>query len=245
MKKILIGLLILNMNTVFAATNYSYQPTQVQPVFNSGYTQTPLQYPRNNTLRGNVIMVPAGVAMKAILTTPLSSEYTNVGQSVNLALDEDFYYDNRLVAQAGSTIYGTVIESSKAKRAGINGSLCVRFTQIFTPYGTQIPISGVIRTNDGTGVLQGGTKFDVTKEYAKDIAAGSITGALSGLVFGAIAGGEVGRGAALGTAVGAGSGLVKSVWDKGNDVVVPSGSIVDIMLLQPITVNNSSYYNEN
>ena len=68
---------------------------------------------------------------------------------------------------------------------------------------------------------------------------------MSGLVFGALAGGNVGRGAALGTAVGAGGGVAKSVWDKGNDVEIPAGALVDIMLMQPITVNSSSYQYEN
>ena len=125
----------------------------------------------------------------------------------------------------------------------MNGKLCVRFNQIHTPFGTQIPISAVIKTDDSSGVLVGGTKMDVTKEYAKDVAVGTAAGALSGVVFGALAGGSVGRGAALGTAVGAGGGLVKSVWDKGNDVTIPAGASIDIMLTQPITVSSYQYEN--
>lgn len=228
-------------NVATATTNYSYQPTQVQPVMNSAYVQQPLQYAKNNTLQGSVVMVPAGSTVKAMLTAPLSSEYTTSGQTITLALNDDYYYADKLIAPAGSTIYGTVIESSKAKRGSINGKLCVRFTQIYTPYGTQIPISAVIKTDDSTGVLVGGTKLDVTKEYTKDLAAGSAAGALSGLVFGALAGGDVGKGAALGTAVGAGGGLVKSVWDKGNDVTIPANAEIDIMFTQPITVSSYSY----
>ena len=246
-KSILTATLIINImsvNFAMAATNYSYQPVQQHPVGNQ-YVQQPLQYPQNNTLRGNVVMVPAGAAIKASLTAPLSSEYTTTGQTVTLALSNDFYYDGKLIAPAGSTVYGTVIEASKAKRGSMNGKLCVRFTQIYTPYGTQIPISAVIKTDDSSGVLMGGTKMDVTKEYAKDLAAGSAAGALSGLVFGALAGGDVGRGAALGTAVGAGGGLVKSVWDKGNDVEIPANATIDTILTQPITVSSSSYQYEN
>lgn len=240
----LLTLSLLAGNVAFAATNFSYQQTQSQPVQNTQYYQYPMQYAKNNTLQGSVVMVPAGATVNAVLTAPLSSEYTTTGQTVTMALHDDFYYDGKLIAEAGSTIYGTVIESSKAKRGSINGKLCVRFTQIYTPYGNQIPISAVIKTNDSTGVLVGGTKMDVTKEYAKDLTAGSAAGALSGLVFGALAGGDVGRGAALGTAVGAGGGLVKSVWDKGNDVVIPANAAIDLMLTQPITVN-SSYHHEN
>ena len=241
-KKILSFILllnVLNISVACATTNYSYKPTQVQPVYNSQYSQQPLQYA--NPLQGRIVMVPAGATVNAMLTAPLSSAYTSTGQTVNLALNDDFYYDGNLIAPSGSTIYGTVIETSKAKRGGINGKLCIRFSQIYTPYGTQIPISAVIKTDDSSGVLVGGTKMDVTKEYAKDLAGGSAAGALSGLVFGALAGGDVGRGAALGTAVGAGGGLVKSIWDKGNDVEIPVNATIDLLLTQPITVSASSY----
>ena len=88
--------------------------------------------------------------------------------------------------------------------------------------------------------------MDVAKEYTKDLAAGSAAGALSGVVFGALAGGEVGKGAALGTAVGAGGGLIKSLWDKGNDVEIPANASIDILLTQPISISTTpSYFHEN
>ncbi|MBO5738555.1 hypothetical protein J6R97_04365 [bacterium] len=246
-KHFLISALLLNsfiINPIIASVNYNYTPTE-NFVNNNVYYQQPLQYPQNNTLQGNVVMVPAGTSINAMLTAPLSSQYNLTGQTVSLALNNDFYYGERLIAPAGSTIYGTIIEASKAKRGGINGKVCVRFSQIFTPYGTQIPISAVFKTLDSSGILVGGTKVDVAKEYTKDLAAGSAAGALSGLVFGALAGGDVGRGAALGTAVGAGGGLVKSIWDKGNDVEIPVSATMDIVLTQPITVSSTSYYQEN
>ena len=236
---------LCSLNTAFAASNFNYEQTQTQPVYNSNYTQQPMQYSAKQPLQGSVIMVPAGTAIPATLTAPLSSATITAGQSVSMLLGSDFYYNNKLIAPAGSSIYGTVIEASKAKRGSMNGKLCVRFTQIYTPYGTQIPISAVIKTNDSSGVLVGGTKLDVTKDYAKDMAVGSATGALSGLVFGALAGGSVGKGAALGTAVGAGGGLVKSAFDKGNDVEIPANATVDLLLTQPITTSTSSYSYEN
>lgn len=245
MNKYLLTILSLSVLTIgvsSANTNYSFQSPVTQPV--STYIQQPMQYPVNNTLHGNIVMVPAGVSVKAMLTAPISSAYTEPRQTVSFVLSDDFYYNSKLIAPAGSTVYGTVIESSKAKRGGINGKLCIRFNQIFTQYGTQIPISAVIRTNDNSGVLVGGTKMDVAKEYTKDLAAGSAVGALSGVVFGALSGGDVRQGAALGTAVGAGGGLVKSIWEKGNDVEIPANAVLDIVLTQPITVS-STYHFEN
>lgn len=248
MNKKSIALLLLSallpLNMAMAGSNYNYTPAQVQPVYNGG-VQPQAVYPQNNTLKGSVVMVPAGTSVGAMLTAPISSEYSTLGQQVSLVLGSDFNYGGKLIAPAGSTIVGTVIEVSKAKHGSMNGKLCVRFTQINTPYGTQIPITALIKTEDGTGVLIGGTKMDVTKEYAKDLAVGSAAGAVSGVVFGALAGGNIGRGAALGTAVGAGGGLVKSVWDKGNDVEIPANSNIEIMLTQPVTASSSNYYYEN
>ena len=241
----LLSVSMCSMNICFAASNFSYQPTKTQPVYNSQYVQQPMQYSSSQPLHGNVVMVPAGSSLPAMLTAPISSANASAGQSVSLVLNSDYYYNNKLIAPAGSTVSGTVIEASKAKRGSMNGKLCIRFTQIYTPYGTQIPISAVIKTDDNTGVLIGGTKLDVTKEYAKDVTAGVAAGAISGLVFGALAGGNVGKGAALGTAVGAGGGLVKSAWDKGNDVEIPANATIDLMLTQPITVSSSSYSYEN
>ena len=123
----------------------------------------------------------------------------------------------------------------------MNGKLMLRFTQIVTPYGIQIPISAIVKTTDNSGMLIGGTKVDVAKDYAKDLTVGAGAGAVSGVVFGALAGGNIGRGAALGTAVGAGGGLIKSVWDKGDDVEIPANSNIELVLTQPITVNPAIY----
>lgn len=248
MKKQISSLLIATFMTVstgsaFAAPNYSYNTATTTPNYQESYYPTAMNQMStyNKTLKGRVITVPSGQTLTATVTTPISSANTVAGQSVSIALGSDFLYKGNLIAPAGSTIVGTVVEASKAKHGSMNGKLCIRFNQIITPYGLQIPISAVIKTNDGSGVLVGGTKMDVTKAYAKDAAAGAAVGALSGLVFGALAGGNVGRGAALGTAVGAGGGLIKSGIDKGNDVEIPAGASLNLILTQPVTVSPSSY----
>ena len=243
-----VGLLIslVSLNSVYASSNFNYSEPQVQvPVQNSYNYQQPVSY-TNQPLRGSVITVPAGSVFPATLTSGISSSNATVGQSVYMVLGKDFYYGDKLVAPAGSSVVGAVTAVTPAKHGSLNGKLAVRFTQITTPMGTQIPISAVIKTDDNSGLLVGGTKADVAKEYTKDLAVGSAAGALSGLVFGALAGGDkLGRGVALGTAVGAGGGLVKSAIDKGVDVEIPANSGVELYLTQPITVSSSNYSFEN
>lgn len=235
---------VVSANVSFAAGNFNYQQNSmpVQPQYQGNY------YPENNqnyrqgqTLKGRVVTVPAGACMPAVISTPISSEYLTMGQTVAVTLGSDFYYNNTLIAPAGSSVVGTVTQVTKAKHGSLNGSLRLRFTEITTPYGTRIPISASIKTDDGTGLLKGGTKADVTKAYAKDIAVGSAVGALGGLVASAISGGAIGKGTAIMTGVGAAGGLAKSVYDKGVDVVIPSNSTIELMMDQPITVNPSAY----
>ena len=244
---------IISVNSAFAGANYSYQqvqpqiPVQTQTMYNTNnynFSQ-PVNY-SGSPLQGSVVTVPAGASMDATLLNSLASNESSVGQVISTTLNQDFYHNGKLIAPAGSTVTGTIVQADRAKRGNINGKLSVRFTQITTPMGAQIPISGIIRTDDGTGVLVGGTKMDATKEYAKDLAAGSAVGALSGLVFGSLASGDkLGRGVALGTAVGAGGGLAKSVWNKGNDVSVPANAGIQIILTQPITATIANYSYEN
>lgn len=236
---------VVGVNGAFAGSNYSYQPQypaqtpQYSPSYYPGNTQQ--NYRQGQTLKGRIVTVPAGAQFAACVSTPISSEYLTMGQPVAVTLGSDFYYNSTLIAPAGSTVSGTVTQVTKAKHGSMNGSLRLRFTEITTPYGTRIPISAQIRTEDGTGLLKGGTKADVAKNYAKDMGAGAGAGALAGLVASAISGGSVGKGTAIMTGVGAGAGLAKSLYDKGVDVIIPSGASIQLQVDQPITVNPSGY----
>lgn len=224
-----------------AASNFSV--TQAAPVTSQQYQQyqqVPYTPTANQPLKGSIVVVPAGTSVNITTTSNLSSETASLGQAVSAVLANNFYYNNVLVAPAGSTLQGNVTLAKKGNHAGINGQLQVRFTQIVTPYGNVIPISAMIKTTDGTGILVAGTAKDSAKTYIKDTAVGAGAGALAGLVGGAISGGSIGRGAALGTAIGGGIGVAKSLWTKGVDVSIPANSTVEITIDQPVTVQSAN-----
>ena len=244
MKRIIIlSALLLSANCAFGASNFSYQQNATNTGFQPNYYAEDSYKLNNNTLKGSVITVPAGQSFKAVLMAPISSETAYNGKTITLALNSDFYYKGKRIAPAGSSVTGTVIEVSKAKHGTLNGKLTLRFTQIITPSGQTIPISAVVKTDDNTGTLVGGTKFDIATEYGKDVAIGAGAGAVLGTIAEPLSGGSVGRGAALMTAVGAGGGLVKSIWDKGTDVTIPANAGIELILTQPITVNPASSEN--
>lgn len=232
---------LISTNVALAKGNFQYQqaiPTPYMPQYQGNYYPSPTPaYSSQQPLKGRIVTVPPGIGFSAVVSTPISSEYLTMGQPVAVTLGSDFYYNNCLIAPAGSTVSGTVTQVTKAKHGTLNGSLRLRFTEITTPYGTRIPISAGIQTEDGTGILRAGTKMDTAKEYGKDIAVGSAVGALGGLVASAISGGAVGKGTAIMTGVGAAGGLAKSLYDKGVDVVIPSNATINLLIDQPITVN--------
>lgn len=239
---------VLNMNIAFAAPNYAVQKNVPTYTPQYGQSYAPQQYGQSYSpqtyvapLQGRVSVVPAGSCIPTITTSEISSATLTLGQSISVALGNDYYYNGQLIAPAGSQVNGNVIMVRKGGRAGKNGQLQVRFTNILTPYGQNIPISGKIRTDDGSGILYAATAKDTTKAYAKDLAIGSASGAVLGTAIGAIAGGT-GRGAWGGTAIGAGLGLGKSLIDKGVDVEIPANSNIDVVIDQPITVNSTPRY---
>jgi hypothetical protein len=223
-----------NQNTYKAPTSY-------QTNYQQGYQQ-PAQGVYMPPLQGRVVVVPAGSSLSTMTTRPISTEFNTIGDSVSVVLASPFVYNGVVIAPENSIVNGNIVISEKAGFAGKSGKLKISFTNITTPAGQRIPISGKILTNDGTGLLVGGTTKDRAVKAVKNTAIGAMGGALAGTVFGPLSGGKVGRGAALGTAVGSGLGFGKSVIDKGNNVIIDGNNPVDIVIDQPVTVNPTSSY---
>lgn len=223
---ILTALCILYANTVFSASNYSYDISTKQ----------------YSSLQGSVTYVPVGTKTSAILSQTLDSKTLSEGTSVYATLNKDFSYNSINIAPAGSTINGTVVKCKKAGIGNRNGQIQVRFTNIRTPQGYNIPVSAMIATTDGTGVLKGGSKLDSAKDYGKNAAIGAAGGAILGTAMGPLSGGEVGRGAVYGTAVGGGLGLLNAARQSGEDVVIPANAVVEIYFDQPITISAPGGY---
>ena len=213
-------------NTVFSASNYSYDISTKQ----------------YSSLQGSVTYVPVGTKTSAILSQTLDSKTLSEGTSVYATLNKDFSYNSINIAPAGSTINGTVVKCKKAGIGNRNGQIQVRFTNIRTPQGYNIPVSAMIATTDGTGVLKGGSKLDSAKDYGKNAAIGAAGGAILGTAMGPLSGGEVGRGAVYGTAVGGGLGLLNAARQSGEDVVIPANAVIEIYFDQPITISAPNGY---
>ena len=230
---------LLLAGTSVLAANFDYNEDVKTPLYKSN-TVLQSDYKSDKTpLKNGVITVPAGEVFRALTTAPLGSANLTLGQGITFVIGTDFYYEGNLIAAAGSSINGTVLEVAKAKHGGLNGKLLVRFTQIVTPYGIQIPISAVIKTDDNTGVMRGGEREDTCIGCIKDMAVSNGRGAVSSGVISTASASDMDKGGTLASSVGNGGGLLKSIWDKGYDIEIPANVPIELMLTQPITLDPS------
>ncbi len=232
MKKIILGitLVVLGCELAFCNENFNYKSDNN---YNSLYQSNYSKAQASSLIKNGIITVPAGEVFKCVFMSPVSSESAYTGQEITLALANDFYYNNNLIAPSGSKVTGTVIEVAKAKHGSLSGKLTLRFTHIYTPTGLDIPISALIKTTDGSGALLGGRDIGLV---TSEIPASSESVGHKGFVP-PYMGVKAGTAAAMTTAVETGGGgLLKSIWDKGNDVEISVNSRVDLILTQPITI---------
>lgn len=209
------------------------QYNQVQPQYGQqaapSYQQAPLQ--------GYVVTAPPGTTVSATFTTPVSSEYARVGDRYTATLGSAIASGTNVMLPAGSQVEGQVVMVKPAGRTGRNGELDIRFTTAVLPNGQRIPISARIQTEDGTGIIKGGTTGGRVGRAAITTGAGAGLGAALGTAMGPLSGGSVGRGAIYGTVLGAGMGALGSAWQKGKPAVIETGQPMNIVLDQPLTTS--------
>lgn len=215
-------------NTTKPNSNYGYSA----PNYQNGYNLPPLQ--------GRVTTVPAGTVINGVApTTTISTEYLTAGDAVAFTLSQPYTFNGSVVLPAGTSIQGNAVIAKKAGYGAGYGELKIMFNRASLPNGQSLPISGKLVTNDGTGILKGGTTGGRAMQAGKNAAVGAGAGALMGLIGSAVSGGKIGKGTAIMTGVGGGLGLGKTLIDKGNDVYLEAGQPVDIILDQPLTVGGS------
>lgn len=165
--------------------------------------------PNELTTRQKVITVPAMTTFSVMTTYELNSNALLTGQTVTVALPENFTYNGVMIAPKGSVLTGNVIEAKKARQNGTDGKLNMRFSLITTPYGLQIPIVAMIKTKDLSGVLVGSNEKEKSEKIAKLTKSNSVD---------------------------VDEMLLKTIWNFGENVVVPANTTLNIVLAQPITI---------
>ncbi len=185
-----------------------------------------IQPAQQNVLKGSVVRVDAGQQFNAVLSSTISSDSITNNDKISALLESDWVVNGTLIAPAGSIVSGSVVDSRAATFAMGDGKIGLNFNQIMTPDGKVIQLT----TNEVYIVGD--------SPRAKRIAGRVAGGALGGLLLGALflLGGADPTGALVsGAAIGGAFGAASAVAQKGEEVYVPEGTVLQIMLAEPMT----------
>lgn len=169
------------------------------------------------------VTVPMGTRLMVRTIDSIDSDKNRVGDKFSATLEQPLYVNDTLVASKGADVYGRLDEAKEAGHIQGKSQLKLSLTGIVIN-GQTVPLS------TGDYELSGHSRGANT---AKKVGGGAAVGA----VVGAIVGG--GKGAAVGAGVGAGAGTAVQVMTKGEQVHVPSETLLEFALDQPVTLPTS------
>jgi hypothetical protein len=178
------------------------------------------QYAAAPASAGGSVMIPAGEALLVRMIDGVDSSKNHVGDIFHASLETDLNINNVVVARKGTDVYGRLANAKEAGHISGSSELMLELTRMVID-GKDYPVvsSDYTLKGKGRGV-----------NTAEKVGGGAALGA----IIGAIAGG--GKGAAIGAGVGAGAGGAVQVLTRGQQVKVPSETLLEFRLQQPVTV---------
>lgn len=166
------------------------------------------------------VTLPAGQALLVRMIDGVDSSRNQVGDVFHASLETDLYVHNTLVARKGTDVYGRLSNAQTAGHLSGSSELQLELIRIVID-GRDYPL--VSSDYNVKGQSRGA-------DTAKKVGGGAIFGA----ILGAIAGG--GRGAAIGATAGSAAGAGVQILTRGQQVKVPSETLLEFRLQQPAAV---------
>jgi hypothetical protein len=168
----------------------------------------------------NRITVPAGTRILIRTIDSLDSSKQKTGYRFTASLETNLQAEDTVVAPRGSMVYGRLVDASSSGRMSGSSQLTLELTDIVI--------------NDTSYPLLT-TDFEVKgKGEGKKTARKVIGGTGLGAIIGGIAGG--GTGAAIGALAGAAGGTALAASKKGEQLQIPSESLLEFRLEQPVSL---------
>ncbi len=173
-----------------------------------------------SSFASGIVTIPAGQSLLVRMIDGVDSSKNHVGDVFHASLETDLNVSNSIVARKGTDVYGRLANAQEAGHVSGSAELQLELTRIVID-GKDYPIVSSDYSLKGKG--RG-------SDTAKKVGGGAVAGA----IIGAIAGG--GKGAAIGAGVGSAAGAGVQVFTRGQQVKVPSETLLEFRLQQPVTV---------
>jgi hypothetical protein len=166
------------------------------------------------------LTIPAGTRISVRTIDRIDSTENHVGDRFQASLAEPLTIDGNIVVPKDADVYGRLEESKKSGTFTGKSEL-------------QLELTGIV-VNGQTVPLVTGEYELKGKSRGASTAKRTIGGAAVGSIIGAIAGG--GKGAGIGAAVGGGAGAGSEIITKGDQVKIPSETLLDFTLQQDVSI---------
>jgi type IV secretion system protein VirB10 len=191
---------------------------------------------RTTEPRPEVITIPAGTHLLMKLISPLHTTSSTPGSGVYLETALPVVENNRVVIPEHTRVMGVVTDERRPGRVQGRAQMRLRFTQLILPDNRELSVVGSLQSLPGSStnrtVNHEGTLEPVDQIDADVYTVAKTTGA--GVLVGSIR--HVGIGVGQGALIGAGLGLAKVLFTRGDEISLPVGTRVEMVLQRPLTV---------
>ncbi len=172
----------------------------------------------------HTLTIPAGTDIPVRINQTLDSATTQPGDTFSGVVSADIVLDGLVAIPQGSAVAGRVDAVHDAGHYSGNSLLSISLTSI-THHGEHIPVATASYNKEGAG--RG-------KNTAEKVGGGAAVGAILGGILGG------GKGAAIGAAAGGGTGAAVNGVTRGQQVQIPSESLVRFQLSNSLLIHVSS-----
>jgi hypothetical protein len=163
------------------------------------------------------VTIPPGTSLSVTMLTTVASKTSKPEDRVKGSIAKPVTVSGTTALPVGTQLTGSVIQANESGRVKGRASVEFRFDHM-------------VVNGESMRVETAAVKREAAADTKSDVKKGGL-GAGAGAIVGGILGG--GKGAAIG-AVAGGAGTVLAT--KGNEVEVPSGTVVSVLLQDPVTV---------
>ena len=167
------------------------------------------------------LVVPTDAVLGLQLQTTLSSARAQVEDQVDARVTRDVRVGDRIAIPAGTHVLGSVVQVERGGKMRERAHLAIRFHALVLADSSRLSIS--------TDAIYREGESPASKSTARIGGA-----AVGGAILGAIIGG--GKGAAIGGALGAAGGTGAVMAGDRTAVTLPSGTLLTVRMLAPVTV---------
>jgi hypothetical protein len=184
------------------------------------------------------VTVPAGTTVLLHLKSPIDTHSARVGDGVYCETNFPVTVDNFMAIPAGTYVKGRITRVERSGRIKGRAELQVHFTTMIFPNGYTVDLPGTLQDTPGAEHTTMADKEGTVKangQKGKDTATvGKTAGA--GAVIGGLGTGTL-RGAGIGGGIGAAAGLIGVLATRGQEVRLPTGTALEMVLQRPLTLD--------